>query len=77
MPTVGKSAKLYQERRQPYLRETLRGPGPNLNLEDNAAHDLPLEPPLPSPPLIQPKDCAPANDSGQTQYWPHGDKTAP
>lgn len=76
MATVGKSAKLYQERRQPYLRETQRGPGPQINLSDNAVHQLPLEPPHPRPGLQQPQDCYPANDGGQTQVWPHGDKSA-
>lgn len=76
MATVGKSAKLYQERRQPYLRETQRGPGPQINLADNAVHNLPLEPPLPLPSQQQPQDCYPANDSGKTQVWPYGDKYA-
>lgn len=76
MATVGKSAKLYQERRQSYLRVTQRGPGPQVNLEDNAVHDLPLEPPHPHPELLQPRDCAPPNDSGRTQAWPFGDKYA-
>lgn len=74
MASVGRSAKLYQERRQAYLRTTMRGPGPQINLEDNAAHELPLEPPHPYPELLGPRDCAPELDSGRTQAWPHGDK---
>lgn len=76
MATVGKSAKLYQERRQPYLRETQRGPGPQINLADNAVHDIPLSPPLPRPDTLHQTDCYPANDGGKTQVWPHGDKYA-
>lgn len=76
MANVGKSAKLYQERRQSYLRTTLRGPGPQLNIADNLVHELPLEPPHPAPEFVGPHDCAPVVDGGRTQVWPHGDKYA-
>jgi len=74
MPTIGHNAKLYQERREPYLRSTLRGPGPNVYLPDNLALHFKLEAPLPLPTLIHDK-CAP--DNARTQVWPHGDTTAP
>lgn len=77
MPTIGRSAKLYQERRQPYLRKTLRGPGPQINLADNAIHTIKLEAPLPDSTYLQPPGCAPALDAGKTQVWPHGDQYAP
>ena len=76
MASVGKSAKLYQERRQAYLRTTMRGPGPQVNLVDNAVHTMPLEPPLPNPELLGPRDCTPPVDAGRTQAWPHGDEYA-
>jgi hypothetical protein len=69
---VGRSAKLYQERRLGYIQPTMRGPGPHVYLPDNAVHDLRLEPPLPDPSAI---DCTPV-DTGQTEVWPHGDETA-
>lgn len=76
MASVGRSAKLYQERRQEYLRTTMRGPGPQVNLADNAVYEMPLEPPNPDPALLGPQDCAPTLDSGRTQVWPYGDKYA-
>lgn len=74
MANVGHSAKLYQERREPNLRTTLRGPGPQIYLPDNAANHLNLEAPLPLPTLLN-DNCAPADT--KTQVWPHGDKYAP
>lgn len=74
MANVGHSAKLYQERRQPNVLTTLRGPGPQLNLADNAVHAMQLEPPLPKPALLD-ETCKPKD--GLTQVWPHGDLTAP
>lgn len=73
MPNISKSAKLYQERRQPDIRKTYRGPGPYLDLDDNLAHKLKLKPPLPKPELqINPT----APDSTQTTVWPFGDEYA-
>lgn len=77
MPSVGHSAKLYQERREPQLRTTLRGPGPYVSLWQNAVHHLTLEPPLPAPEYQVPNGCQPTTDTGKTQAWPHGDKYAP
>lgn len=74
MPTIGHSAKLYQERREPNVRTTLRGPGPNVYLPDNLVHRIALEAPLPLPILLH-NNCAP--DNARTQVWPHGDKAAP
>jgi hypothetical protein len=77
MVVVGFSAKLYQERREPRIRPTLRGPGPYVALWQNPVNHLTLEPPLPAP--VQ-QTCAAgvlAPDTGKTQAWPHGDKYAP
>lgn len=70
MTVVGRSAKLYQERRQLYIEGTRRGPGPQLYLPDNAVNHLKLEAPLPLPEfLVNPA----APDTARTQVWPHGD----
>lgn len=74
MTNVGHNALLYQERRQPNLRATLRGPGPQIYLPDNAVNSLKLEAPLPKPELLN-DNCKPKD--GLTQVWPHGDTTAP
>lgn len=68
---VGRSAKLYQERRQPHIQPTMRSPGPQVYLPDNAVHTLNLEPPFPNPALI---DNTPV-DTGKTTVWPYGDNT--
>jgi len=74
MPNISKSAKLYQERRQPDIRKTWRGPGPYLNLKDNLALNLKLQPPLPIP-ETQINPAAP--DNTKTEVWPFGDLYAP
>jgi hypothetical protein len=74
MPQISRSAKLYQERRQPAFQPTLRDPGLQVNLSANAAHKLTLSPPHPKP-----NYCAngtPVTDAGLTQEWPFGDKYA-
>jgi hypothetical protein len=71
MATVGQSAKLYQERKRIYTEGTLRGPGPQIYLPDNAVNHLKLEAPLPLP-KFQNNPSAP--DNALTQVWPHGDK---
>lgn len=68
MPTTGKSAKLYQERKNLYTEGTRRGPGPQVYLPDNAVHHLKLESPLPLPELLR-NPAAP--DAALTQVWPH------
>ena len=77
MASVGHSAKLYQERREPQIRTTLRGPGPQVSLWQNTAHHLNLEAPLPAPEFQAPVNGCPPTDTGKTQVWPHGDKYAP
>jgi hypothetical protein len=74
MATIGRSAKLYQERRESGIRSTLRGPGPQVYLPDNAVHRLDIEAPLPLPSLVE-DGCQPGDT--KTQVWPHGDKYAP
>jgi hypothetical protein len=73
MPNISKSAKLYQERRQPDIRKTYRGPGPYVDLWANKAHHLDLAPPLPAP---ETKIDTAAPDSTRTTVWPFGDKYA-
>lgn len=68
---IGRSAKLYQERRQGHIQPTLRGPGPQVYFPDNAVHTISLEPPMPRPCTV---DNTPV-DTGKTQVWPHGDET--
>lgn len=77
MASVGHSAKLYQERREPQIRTTLRGPGPYLCLWQNAINHLTLEPPLPVPGYQSAAGGCSPPDTGRTQVWPHGDKYAP
>lgn len=67
---IGKSAKLYQERRG--LRSTLRGPGPRILLDANKAHTLDLVAPLPLPDLLQAVQATQPPAAGLTQAWPHG-----
>jgi hypothetical protein len=74
MATTGHSAKLYQERREPDIRTTLRGPGMQIYLPDNAVHALKLEAPLPLPEVLN-NNCSPKD--GLTSVWPHGDENAP
>ena len=71
MANVNRSAKLYQERRQPGIRSTLRGPGPYLNLSQNPPITLTLAPPFPNKDS-QFDDNAP--DNTRTAVWPFGDE---
>jgi len=68
---IGRSAKLYQERRQGHIQPTMRSPGQQVYLPDNAVHTVSLEPPFPNPELV---DNTPV-DTGKTQVWPYGDNT--
>jgi len=70
---ISQSARLYQERKG--LRVTRRGPGPRLGLADNLVHQVPTEPPLPSPGLVPLQNGHPAPDAGRIQSWPHGSET--
>jgi hypothetical protein len=74
MTLISKSAKLYQERRQPGMRETVRGPGPYIALDNNPVHSLKLEPPLPIPATQRPTNGSPPPDAGRTVVWPFGDE---
>jgi len=70
---IARSARLYQERRQPQFLPTLRSPGPRLNMSDNLVHRIPLEPPLPLPEVLA--EALPQTpDSAHTQPWPHGSR---
>jgi hypothetical protein len=72
MPQIGRSAKLYQERRQPAFQCTLRGPGPRVYLPDNAVNHLNLEPPYANTQISQ-QECS-QPDGGRTRVWPFGDQ---
>jgi len=69
MPQIGRTAKLYQERRMPAYMPTLRGPTPQLNLSDNPVNALPLEAPLP---LTEFQYNRKYVDGGKTLPWPSG-----
>jgi hypothetical protein len=75
MPNINRSAKLYQERRQPAFQKTMRSPGMQVNLDANLAHHIKLDPPFPAPDFC--KNGNPVTDTGLTQVWPHGDQYAP
>jgi hypothetical protein len=70
---IGKSARLYQERKG--LRVTNRGPGPVMGLNDNLVHSIPMEPPFPVADLQEPTNGSPPPDTGRTKPWPHGETT--
>lgn len=72
MPRLSKSPKLYQERRLPADRQTLRGPGPRSDFDNNLARAIPLLPPLPLPELLHAAGGGPPTDGGETTPWPHG-----
>ncbi len=74
MAIVGRSAKLYQERREPEHRNTRRGPGPRVELDQQEARHLKLEPPLPLPALLHDNNGTPPPDTTRTTVWPHGDE---
>jgi len=69
--TIGQSAKLYEERRG--LRRTQRGPGPQLSLDQNKVHTIPLSAPLPLPAFMQGLNGLPPPDNMHTFVWPHGE----
>jgi hypothetical protein len=70
-PNLTRSAKLYQERRQPEHRNTRRHPGPHHDFGMNAAHRVPQRPPYPTISILQSQnDNEP--DAGRTTPWPWG-----
>lgn len=68
---ISKSAKFYQERREPDLRNTRRQPGMHQDMSINAVHFLPLRPPYPTIPVLHDIDDTPP-DAGKTKVWPWG-----
>jgi hypothetical protein len=70
MVQITRSAKLYQERRQPQTQPTMRSPGPQVYLPDNLVNKLKLE-----PPALQ-AGCDPGPDQPTTKVWPYGDQYA-
>lgn len=74
MPNISRSAKFYQERRQPAFQKTMRDPGFQINLAANLVHHIKLDPPFPAPNFCN--NGNPVPDTGLTQVWPYGDKYA-
>jgi len=70
-PKLTRSAKLYQERRQPEHRNTRRHPGMHHDMGMNAAHTLTLRPPYPTIKVLLTEDDIPP-DAGRTEPWPWG-----
>ena len=80
MAQVGKSARLYQDRRQAEFPGTSRGPKPQVYLPDNPVHHITLTAPAPAPRPVE-IDCVTdkplVNTSNLTEAWPNGDANAP
>ena len=53
MPQLSKSAKLYQERKQPDVRTTRRSPGFYHNFRINAVHTMAMSQPAPIADVLQ------------------------
>lgn len=70
-PELSRSAKLYQEMRQPEHRETRRQPGTHIDLGNNAAITMELKPPYPTIDVLHAEDDKPP-EAGLTEPWPHG-----
>jgi|JI9StandDraft_1071089.scaffolds.fasta_scaffold73760_3 hypothetical protein len=71
--SISRSAKLFQERRIPGDRVTRRLPAPRSSLSDSKIHQIPLQPPYPSPDVIRSEGGLPP-DGGLTQTWPYGEE---
>lgn len=70
-PELSRSAKLYQERREPEHRTTRRRPNAHLDLGENAAHTVEMQPPYPTIDVLHAEDDQPP-DAAATEVWPHG-----
>lgn len=70
-PELSRSAKRYQELREPEHRTTRRRPSPHLDRRDNGAHSLEMKPPYPLYDVLHAEDDKPP-ESGLTSPWPHG-----
>ncbi len=66
MPTIGKSAFRYLERKK--LIDTMRSPAPKYSVISNRIHSYPLDAPLPHPETLA--ETTPAG--GAAEIWPHG-----
>ncbi len=72
--TISQSGRLYQERRIPEDRLTMRGPAPQTNLSANGATNYPLVRPLPLPDLLHDVNGDPPPDAGHiNKPWPPQD----
>lgn len=69
MPQIGRSAKLYMERKLPDYQTTWRGPDPQIYLPDNPVHHIGLEAPKPYPTFLYNRKYVTGN---ATQPWPSG-----
>ncbi len=70
-PPLTKSAKLYQERRDPKNRNTRRLPGLHHDFGMNAANTMPMRAPLPTIETLHIENDKPP-DAGLTDIWPWG-----
>jgi len=68
---IARSAKLYQERRQPQFNTTRRAPGPRYAQGVGLFHSFRLQPPYPPATAKLAQDQQPP-DAGATTPWPHG-----
>ena len=74
MVLIGRSAKLYQELKEPTHRTTRRGPGPRHSVELNAANTLELTRPLPTPNVLHAQDNKPPESGATTKPGPYGNE---
>ena len=70
-PELSRSARLYQERREPDHRVTRRRPNTHIDVGRNAAHTVTMSPPYPLPEVLQGEDMQPP-DGGASKVWPWG-----
>lgn len=77
MPLIGRSSRLYQDRRQRQFPSTKYGPGQQMKLSDNPVHHLQLDPTLTNLETLKDNNGVPVTDTGRIQAWPYGDKYAP
>ena len=70
--TVSSSPRLYFERRLPADKTTRRSPGARLDPDRAMIHTLDMQPPYPTPAVLQ-AEGHPPPDGGRTEPWPHGE----
>lgn len=66
---LSRSLRLFQERRIPQDRMTMRLPGPRLDMQQNLVHSIPLTAPYPLPAVLAIEQRS-TPDTGHTGIWP-------